>query len=103
MTSEGAKRRSRERLSVELQRAITPQGLRTHLAALERIADRNRGHRAAGTAGSTATVRYVASALRRGGYRVAVSPFPFSRYVEDLERARQRTPVDRPFEVEAFE
>jgi Zn-dependent M28 family amino/carboxypeptidase len=103
VTSEGVERRSRERLSVELQRAITPTGLRTHLVALERVADRNRGHRAAGTAGSTATVRYVANALRRAGYRVAVSPFPFSRYVEELERAHQLVPVERPFAVEAFE
>jgi Zn-dependent M28 family amino/carboxypeptidase len=103
VTTEGAERRSRERLSADLQRAVTPQGLRTHLTALERIADANGGHRAAATTGFAASVRYVRDLLVRAGYRVRVASFPYVRFVEELERARQLTPVERPLAVEAFE
>jgi Zn-dependent M28 family amino/carboxypeptidase len=102
-STDGAERRSRERLSVDLQRAVAPAGLRTHLAALQRIADTNGGHRAAATPGFAASVRYVRGVLARAGYRVRVTSFPYVRYVEQLERARQIAPVERAFAVEAFE
>ncbi|MDQ3874131.1 MAG: M20/M25/M40 family metallo-hydrolase [Actinomycetota bacterium] len=43
--------------------------LRTDLAALERIADRNGGNRATGTAGYRASVAYVVRELRAAGYQ----------------------------------
>jgi hypothetical protein len=43
--------------------------LRTDLAALERIADRNGGNRATGTAGYRASVDYVVRELRAAGYQ----------------------------------
>ncbi len=51
----------------------------THLTALQRLADRNGGNRAAGTAGDRASARYVASRLRRAGYSVRLQRvrFPF--------------------------
>ena len=102
-SSEGAERRSRERLSTELRRAVTPAGLATHLRALERIADANNGHRASGTPGYAASVQYVRGQLARAGYRVRLSPFRYLLFVEEVERARQLAPVERSFAVEALE
>jgi Zn-dependent M28 family amino/carboxypeptidase len=52
-------------------------GMLEHLGALQRIADRNGGNRAAGTAGYDASSRYVARRLRAAGYRVQVQRFAF--------------------------
>ena len=48
--------------------AVTVDGLRAHLAALQRIADENEGTRASGTAGYDASVDYVVEQLREAGY-----------------------------------
>ena len=50
-----------------------------HLEALERIADRNGGNRAAGTSGDRETLDYIARTLRAAGWRVTRQrvPFPF--------------------------
>jgi hypothetical protein len=50
--------------------AITRTELTDHLAALQRIADRNDGNRAAGTPGYDASADYVAARLRDAGWRV---------------------------------
>ncbi len=55
--------------------AVTPQGVRSHMAALQRVADANGGNRAAGTPGYAASVRYVERTLRAVGYRVTRQPF----------------------------
>ncbi|HYP48479.1 MAG TPA: PA domain-containing protein, partial [Thermoleophilaceae bacterium] len=51
------------------------------LTALQRIADRHGGQRAAGTGGDAASVRHVAARLRGGGWRVRlqVVRFPYFR------------------------
>ncbi|WP_246212391.1 M28 family metallopeptidase [Streptomyces abyssomicinicus] len=49
-----------------------------HLAAFQRIADANGGHRAAGTPGGDASAAYVRDALRDAGYRVTSTPFEFT-------------------------
>ena len=41
--------------------------------------------------------------LERAGLRVRLQPFPYARYVEELERGRQLAPVARDLVVEAFE
>jgi len=51
-----------------LTQAVTIEGLRAHLAALERIADENDGTRASGTPGYDASVEYVVEQLREAGY-----------------------------------
>ncbi|HEV3001040.1 MAG TPA: M28 family metallopeptidase, partial [Solirubrobacteraceae bacterium] len=48
-----------------------------HLAALQRIADRSGGTRAAGTAGDRRTVAYVARTLRAAGWRVELQRVAF--------------------------
>jgi Zn-dependent M28 family amino/carboxypeptidase len=52
----------------QLAQALTAEGLRAHLAALQRIADENGGTRASGTTGYDASVEYVAEQLRQAGY-----------------------------------
>lgn len=55
--------------------AITPQGVRSHMAALQRIADANSGNRAAATPGYAASARYVQRTLENAGYRAWLQPF----------------------------
>ncbi len=59
----------------------TVAGVREHLVALQRIADRNGGTRAAGTRGYEASARYVAERMRHAGYAVRVQKlsFPYAR------------------------
>jgi Zn-dependent M28 family amino/carboxypeptidase len=52
----------------QLAQALTADGLKAHLAALQRIADENGGTRASGTPGYDASVEYIAEQLRRAGY-----------------------------------
>src|SRR5215211_6318240 len=102
-SDKGADRRSRERLSADLRREVTPAALHAQLRTLERIADANGGNRAAGMRGYTAAARYVRAQLAPAGYRVRLLPFPYLRYVEEVERARVVAPTARPFAVEALE
>ena len=74
-----------------------------HLAAFQRIADRNGGNRAAGRPGYEASVRYVRQQLARAGYAPRVSPFPFVEYTELVERAIQIAPRQRRLRVEAID
>jgi hypothetical protein len=55
--------------------AVTSQGVRTHMAALQRIADASGGNRAAATPGYAASARYVQRTLQDAGYRVWLQPF----------------------------
>jgi Zn-dependent M28 family amino/carboxypeptidase len=61
---------------------ITIAGIREHLAALQRIANRNGGNRFAGTAGYDASARYVAERMRAAGYRVRFQEFRFPFVVD---------------------
>jgi Zn-dependent M28 family amino/carboxypeptidase len=88
--------------------AALPPGLsttrmRAHLTALQRIADRTGGTRAAGTAGYRASVRYVSDQLRRAGYPPRVVDFPFVEYREIRERVRQVSPRSRALRAEAID
>ena len=65
-----------------LAREITPRRLRTHLSALEAIANRNGGNRAAGTAGYSQSVSYVARQLRAAGYKPRLNTFSFLHFRE---------------------
>jgi hypothetical protein len=65
-----------------LARAITPKRLRAHLSALEAIARRNGGTRAAGTPGYTKSVEYVTQQLRKAGYRPRLNTFNFAYFRE---------------------
>ena len=65
-----------------LARAITPQRLKAHLAALAAIAGRNGGTRAVGTPGYSDSVAYVTRQLRAVGYRPKLKTFSFDYFRE---------------------
>lgn len=67
---------------------ITRAELVEHLAALQRIANRNGGTRAAGTPGYAASAGYVAARLREAGWHVTRQPLPFTLF--RLRRASLR-------------
>jgi Zn-dependent M28 family amino/carboxypeptidase len=56
---------------------VSLAGVREHLSAFQRIADRNGGNRSAGTAGYDASAAYVARRMRAAGYRVRLQEFAF--------------------------
>jgi len=66
----------------DLARAVTPERLKAHLAALAGIARRNRGTREVGTSGYQQSVAYVAGQLRPAGYRPRLQPFSFNWFRE---------------------
>jgi Zn-dependent M28 family amino/carboxypeptidase len=86
-----------------LPEAMSLARMRRDLIALEQLANRNGGTRAAGTPGYAASVRYVRDQMRRAGYRTQVSPFPLVLYAERVEKGRQIAPVQRDLELEALE
>jgi Zn-dependent M28 family amino/carboxypeptidase len=77
---------------------VPASAIREHLAALQRIADRNGGNRATGNAGYDASARYVATRMRRAGYAVRLQEFAFP-YVVDRSPPVLRTtgPADWGF------
>ena len=87
-----------------LASAVTVNGVLKHARAFQVIANRNGGNRASGLPGHTASADYVASTLRRAGYRVTRQSFtfPFSR---DLEPATltELAPQQRSVETHAFQ
>jgi Zn-dependent M28 family amino/carboxypeptidase len=64
--------------------AVTREGLRTHLEALQRIADEHDGNRSSGTPGYDASVEYVVATLQEAGYEPSVQPV---RYIDSREVA----------------
>lgn len=60
--------------------AISRTELDQHLLALQRIANRNGGTRAAGTPGYDASADYVAARLRDAGWRVRRQAVPFTHF-----------------------
>ena len=68
--------------------AITATELSEHLNALQRVADRSGGTRAAGTPGYDASVDYVAGRLRAAGWRVGSQPVALPYF--ELRRASLR-------------
>jgi len=52
---------------MSLADAVTSQGVRTHMAALQRIADANDGNRAAASPGYAASARYAQRTLQDAG------------------------------------
>jgi Zn-dependent M28 family amino/carboxypeptidase len=89
----GGAARSAARSPLEAVQAgprIPASAVREHLAALQRIADRNGGNRATGNAGYDASARYVATRMRRAGYAVRLQEFAFP-YVVDRSPPLLRT------------
>jgi hypothetical protein len=86
----GAERAAAPGDAARLARAVTAEGLRTHLAAFQAIANRNGGNRLAGTRGYAQSAAYVAAQLRRAGYRPRLHSFSFLLSRETRPPALQR-------------
>jgi Zn-dependent M28 family amino/carboxypeptidase len=69
--------------STKLRDAVTLSGVRAHQAALQKIANKNDGHREASSSGYKASADYVAGKLTAAGYRVTRQPFAYD-YFEEL-------------------
>ncbi len=58
-----------------IRKQVTVDAMMAHLAKLQDIADANGGNRAVGTSGYSASVDYVADALRSKGFEVSIPEF----------------------------
>src|SRR5829696_8649408 len=89
-----------------LRAAVTMDGIRSHLAALQAVADRHGGNRAAGTPGYDASVDYVVGQLQAAGYRPQVQRFQAGRFQERsrpvLELAGVTPEADRDYRTVEF-
>ncbi len=90
--------------SAEIRRAVTVDAIRAHLQALQRIAERNGGNRAAGTAGHDESAAYVSGVLEDAGLEVHSQEFtiPVFEQVEPSELEVTGTAGGGPEEVEPF-
>jgi Zn-dependent M28 family amino/carboxypeptidase len=75
--------------------AVTQEGLRMDLTELQRIADENGGTRASGTSGYEASVRYVASQLRKAGYQPRLQRFRYTD-IRELEQPELERTAPKP-------
>jgi Zn-dependent M28 family amino/carboxypeptidase len=87
-----------------LRAAVTVDGILAHERVLQRIATRNGGTRASGTAGFEASATYVAARLRSAGYQVTEQQFTFPFY-RDLAPAElaQVSPAAVDYETGTFQ
>jgi Zn-dependent M28 family amino/carboxypeptidase len=83
----------------ELLACVTLEGVREHQAALQTIANRFDGTRAAGYPGYRASVGYVVDQLQRAGYDPQIQEFPFER-ITDQSKMEQVEPTFRKYHVE---
>ena len=83
-----------------LLECVTLEGVRAHQAALQEIADRNDGTRAAGTDGYSESVEYVSGLLEDAGYNVTFDEFQF--IFQPATVLQQLTPVSATYDTGAF-
>ncbi len=83
-----------DRLSRQMQRATTPQGVREHLLRLQAISDANGGSRSTGTPGYQASKDYVVDRLRDAGYRPQVQPFSIDVFRENAPAELEQVAPD---------
>lgn len=89
----------------KLLECVTVDGVRTHQAAFQRIADADAnefypGTRASGTEGYANSVSYVAGLLEKAGYNVTLEPFEFTFTFPAL--LRQLTPTAATYATGAY-
>jgi len=92
--------------TTELRNAVTEENTWQHLKELQKIANRNHGHRASGSPGYDASVDYVAGKLQAAGYLVTVQPFEFLLWEEPsmpvLEQISPNPTVYPPYDLAGF-
>ena len=82
---------------------VTTKAVQAHLAALQRIADKNGGNRAALTSGYEESARYVERTLRKAGYTTERDPFTFDREIIDTATLTENSPGSAAYEVDQME
>ncbi len=65
----------------KLLECVTVEGVRSHQAAFQMIADANNGIRTSGTAGYDASAAYAADVFRAAGYNVTIQEFQFQTFI----------------------
>lgn len=80
--------------SAKLRRAVSADGVMTHLRAFQRIADANDGNRASGTSGYEASAAYLEKTLKPYGYKITRQPFEF-RYEQITKTSLDQTAPQR--------
>src|SRR5919204_2168321 len=82
-------------LATNLVNDVTVNGVNRHLIALQRLAERDAGTRAAGTPGHLASADYIAGRLTAAGYAVQVQEFRFPFEQTLAQRASEVAPTPR--------
>ncbi|MET0784917.1 MAG: M20/M25/M40 family metallo-hydrolase [Leifsonia flava] len=88
--------------SLALRTAITADGLTRHLDALQSIAVRNGGNRAAGTPGHKASGAYVEKQLAKAGYKTSRQYFSYEQFVLEDSAFELTAPTPRVFTADEF-
>jgi len=78
--------------SLTLRKAVNAKSIQQHLSALQKIADRNGGNRAAGTPGHEKSAAYIEKQLKRAGYKTERQPFSYDKVNIDRAEFGQVTP-----------
>ena len=78
--------------SETLRKAVSAKSIQFHLDMLQRIADRNDGNRAAGTAGHEKSADYIEKLLKLAGYQTERQPFSYDKVNIDRAEFGQVTP-----------
>lgn len=93
---------ARDRINTwRLENAVTAQGIHNHLKRLQIIADRNDDTRALGSAGYSASVRYVVDRMKKARYDVKVQPFTAFLFAENTPPELERlAPSPRVYVVD---
>jgi aminopeptidase Y len=65
----------------KLLECVTLEGVRSHQAALQAIADANGGMRVSGAPGYDQSVEYAVGVLTAAGYEVTIQPFQFQTFI----------------------
>src|SRR4051794_34392688 len=82
---------------------ISTKNVMRHLAALQKIADRNDGNRAVLTSGYEASARYVERTLYKAGYRTHRDPFTFEEENVDAATLTENSPATAAYELDQME
>nr|MDT0663413.1 M28 family peptidase [Micromonospora sp. DSM 115978] len=77
-----------------LRHLVTADGVMKHLREFQRIADRNGGNRASGSAGYDVSLDYAEKVFRRAGYRTSRQAFDFQTFLINSPSELARTAPD---------
>jgi Zn-dependent M28 family amino/carboxypeptidase len=84
----------------KLLECVTVEGVRSHQAALQAVADANDGVRVTGTAGFDDSIAYVVGVLEDAGYEVELNGFPFTYFPPG--EIQQLAPVSADYPTGSF-